>query len=189
MRSPFRVRFQPTACYTHILPLFAAIVIAFCGLSFRPSEAEAGTATGNLTVQLTVTASCTINTATLNFGSVAGTSLPTAAVTGSTTVSVTCTNGSPYSIGMGQGLNYLSTNRMVSSGNYIGYGLYLNSTYTEPWSTTTSNNSCSGGTNTCYLGTGNGTAQSVTIYGQIPTVATAPAPGSYSDTVIMTITY
>ena len=189
MCSPFRARIQPAVFRTYLLPLFAAIAIAFCGLCFRPSEAEAGTATGNLTVQLTVTSSCTIGAATLNFGSVAGTSLLATPVTGSTTVSVTCTNGSPYSIGMGQGANYLSTNRMASGTNYIGYNLYTDSAYTHLWGTTTSASSCTGGSNTCDLGTGNGSAQTVTIYGQIPIVATAPASGSYSDTVIMTITY
>ena len=88
---------------------------------------------------------------------------------------------------MDNGANYSVTRRMVSSGNYIGYGLYLDAGYTQPWSTTTANNSCSGGANTCYLGTGNGAAQSVNIYGNVPTVATAPAAGLYSDTVTMTM--
>ena len=78
---------------------------------------------------------------------------------------------------------------MVSSGAYIGYGLYLDAAFTEAWSTTTSASSCSGGANTCYLGNGNGSAQSINIYGAVPTVATAPAAGSYSDMVTMTITY
>jgi spore coat protein U-like protein len=162
----------------------ASGVVAICSIA-----AQAGTTTGNLTVEMAVTAACTIGAGTLNFGSVAGTSLLTSAVTGSTTVSVTCTNGSPYSIGMGQGQNYSSTNRMASSGAYIPYALYLDSQDTQAWSTTTSSSSCSGGSNTCYLGTGNGSAQSVNIYGNVPTVTVAPANGSYSDTVTMTITY
>jgi spore coat protein U-like protein len=154
-----------------------------------PQVAWAGTSTANLTVTLTITGSCTINAATLAFPSTAGTSLLSSAVTASTTVSVTCTNGSAYSIGMGQGSNYSSGNRMASGGNFIPYGLFLDAAWTQAWSTTTANNSCTGGANTCYLGTGNGSAQSVNIYGKVPTVATAPAPGSYSDTVLMTITY
>jgi spore coat protein U-like protein len=142
-----------------------------------------------LTVQMTITGGCTINAATLDFGSSAGTALLAAAVTGSTTVSVVCTSGSPFSIGMGQGSNYSSGNRLASAGNYIPYGLYLDGAWTQPWSTTNASNSCSGGANTCYLGTGTGSAQSVSIYGKAPTIATAPAPGSYSDTVLMTITY
>jgi spore coat protein U-like protein len=37
-------------------------------------------------------------------------------------------------------------------------------------------------------GTGNGSAQSLTVYGRVPTQAT-PAPASYSDTVTVTINY
>lgn len=185
----FKARNQPAVRRRPFPPTVASIAIALCMAALGSHAAQAGTATANLTVQLTVTASCTINAATLNFGSVAGTTLLTTASTANTTVSVTCSNGSPYSIGMGQGANYSAGNRMVAAGNFIPYGLFLNATFTQPWSTTTANNSCTGGANTCYLGTGNGTAQSVTIYGQVPTVATAPAPGSYADTVTMTVTY
>ena len=167
----------------------ASVAIGFYFLALGPLAAVAGTATANLTVTLTVTAACTINVATLAFPSTAGTSLTSTPVTASTTVSVTCTAGSAYSIGMGQGSNYSSGNRMASGGNYIPYGLYLDAAWTQAWSTTNASNSCSGGANTCYLGTGNGSAQSVNIYGKVPTIATAPAPGSYSDTVLMTITY
>ncbi len=157
-------------------------------LAIRPFEAGAGTATANLTVTLTITGSCTIGASTLNFGSDAGTSLLTTALTANTTVSVTCTNGSPYAIGMGQGSYYSSGNRMENGTNYIPYALYQNSSLTTPWTTAASSTTCTT-TGDCYLGTGNGTAQTVTIYGQVPTVAVAPAPGSYSDTVTMTIMY
>jgi spore coat protein U-like protein len=153
------------------------------------SMAQAGTATANLTAQITVTASCTINAATLTFPSTAGTALLSAAVTSSTTASVTCTNGSPYSIGMSNGANYAnSTRNMVSGGNSIGYGLYVDSAYTYPWTTGASNSTCTTA-NDCYLGTGSGSAQSINIYGQVPITATAPPSGTYSDTVTMTITY
>jgi spore coat protein U-like protein len=188
MCTRLRAGNQPVEHRPWLTSLFAAIAIAVCSLAIGPLQAEAGTATGNLTVQLTITSSCTIGAATLNFGSDAGTSLLTTALTANTTVSVTCTNLSPYSIGMGQGSNYSSTNRMANGANYIGYGLYTDSALTHPWTTASSSTTCTVA-NGCYLGTGNGSAQSVPIYGQVPTVATAPAPGSYSDTVVMTITY
>jgi len=164
------------------------ICIALVWVS-APVLAQAGTATANLTVQITITASCTINAATLTFPSTAGTSLLTTAVTGSTTVSVTCTNASPYSIGMGNGANFASgTRNMISGGNTVAYGLYVDAAYTHPWTTGATNSTCTT-TNDCYLGTGSGTAQPINIYGQVPTVATAPASGTYTDTVLMTITY
>jgi spore coat protein U-like protein len=153
------------------------------------ATAQAGTQTNNLTVQITITASCTINASTLTFPATAGTALTGAAVTGSTTVSVTCTNTSPYSIGMGQGANYSGgSNRMASGGNFLPYTLYVDAAYTHPWTTGATNSTCTTA-NQCYLGTGSGSAQSISIYGQVPTTASAPAPGTYSDTVLMTITY
>ena len=82
----------------------SAILVA---LSCAPL-AHAGTATSNLTVQIEILASCTINTATLNFSptGIAGTTLIASNVDAQTTVSVTCTNGSPYSIGMDNGANF-----------------------------------------------------------------------------------
>jgi spore coat protein U-like protein len=153
------------------------------------SAAHAGTQTAALTVQITVTASCTINAATLTFPSTPGTSLLSTAVTGSTTVSVTCTSGSPYAIGMDNGANASGSQRRMNTGsNYINYGLYTDSGYLNAWTTAASNSTCTSA-NSCYLGTGNGSAQSINIYGKVPTVATAPAPGTYTDTVTMTSTY
>lgn len=175
-----------------VQPIRWSIVAAATALvlAFSSTLLKAGTATANLTVQVTITASCTISAATLNFGSVAGTTVATTAQTGSATVSVTCTNGSAYSVGMGQGNNYSGgSNRMNNSTNYIPYGLYTDVGLTHAWTTTTSSSSCTGGASTCYLGTGTGSSQNITVYGQIPSTTTAPATGTYSDTVTMTITY
>ena len=164
----------------------ALLVVVAAGYQ---ATAQAGTATANLAVQMTVTASCTINAATLNFGSVAGTTLATTLQPGSTTVSVTCTNASPYSIAMDNGLNVSgSQRRMVNGGIFINYNLYTDAAHTNPWTTATSNTACTT-TNDCYLGTGSGSAQTVNIYGTVPATVTAPNTGTYSDTVTMTITY
>ena len=81
-----------------------AAIFLMAPLAVAP--AQAGTATANMTVQITITASCTIASAPmLDFGSNASTALLSAAVTASTTVSVTCSNGSPYAIGFDAGMN------------------------------------------------------------------------------------
>jgi spore coat protein U-like protein len=152
-------------------------------------DAQAGTATASLSVSIVITASCTINAATLAFPATAGTSLVTAAVSASSTVSVTCTNGSPYAIGMDNGSNASgSQRRMISGSNYLSYNLYVDSAHNFPWSTAASNSSCTT-SGDCYLGTGIGSAQSINIYGVVPITAVAPPPGTYNDTVTMTITY
>jgi len=155
---------------------------------FGLGAATAGSQTANLTVSIQITASCTISTAALTFPSTAASSLLTTAVTSSANVSVTCTSGSPYSIAMDNGANYSTTRRMALNSSYISYGLYVDSGLTHAWTTASSSTSCTS-SNSCYLGTGTGTAQSIPIYGQVPTVATAPAAGTYTDTVMMTITY
>lgn len=150
----------------------------------------AATAQSTLTVQVTITASCTIGAATLNFGgAIAGGSLLSAAVTASTTVSATCTTGTPYSIGMNNGVNASGAQRrMLSGSDYLNYDLFTDAAMNNPWTTAASAAACTSA-NSCALGTGNGTAQSISIYGRIPQQAAARAPGSYADTVTMTITY
>jgi spore coat protein U-like protein len=152
-------------------------------------NAQAGTATANLAVTIQINASCTINAATLDFGSRAGTLLVASNIDANTTVSVTCTNGSPYSIGMDNGANVSGSQRRMKSGsNFLNYGLYVDSGYSNPWITTGSPSSCTP-TSSCFLGTGNGSPQSVSIYGRVPLIGTAPPTGTYTDTVTMTITY
>jgi spore coat protein U-like protein len=166
-----------------------ATTLFLLSTSVYETAAQAGTSTANLTVQITITASCTINAATLDFGSNPGTTLVSSAINGSTTVSVTCTNGSPYSIGMDNGANVSGSQRRMKSGaNFLNYNLYTDAARLDAWTTASSSTTCTT-TNSCALGTGNGSAQSVNIYGAVPVVGTAPSTGVYTDTVVMTITY
>lgn len=163
--------------------------ILVCLLAGAPGVAQAGTSTAVLSVSIVITASCTISPATLIFATTSGTSLVTTAVNGSSSVSVTCTSGSPYSIAMDNGSNASgSQRRMISGSNFLSYNLYVDAAHTLPWSTATGPGTCTT-TNECFLGTGNGSSQSVNIYGVVPTTATAPPSGTYTDTVTMTITF
>jgi spore coat protein U-like protein len=161
-------------------------LLALLSLCAGPA-ARAGTATGTLPVSMTITASCTIGATAMAFTAQLGAGLVSTAATASGSISVTCTNQAPYAIGLDNGLNYSSTRRMVYNGsNYLPYGLYTNAGLTVPWSTATGSATCTTSSN-CYTGTGNGAAQSITVYGQVPTVTTAPVPGTYTDTVNITI--
>lgn len=142
--------------------------------------AVAGTATGSFAVQLTITASCVISsTATLNFGSQG---VLSSDVNQSTSLGVQCTSLTPYAIALSAGAGSgatTTTRKMTSSGNTIDYSLYQDSNHTTVWGTT-------GGE--LVSGTGSGSTQSYTIYGQIPAQST-PAAGSYSDTIGVTVSY
>lgn len=166
-----------------VLAALASTWVLFSG----GSTVHAQTATGNLTVQITVTAGCAISASTLNFGSVLSSAL-VSAVTGSTTISVTCTNGSPYSIGLDNGANALATQRrMINGANYLNYQLFTDAGRTIPWTTGANSTTCTVA-GQCITSTGTGTAQNFTVYGSA--IAVLPvAAGSYSDTVTMTVTY
>jgi spore coat protein U-like protein len=62
----------------------------------------------------------------------------------------------------------------------INYSLYSDSGRTTNWGNTV-------GTDT-VAATGNGSAQAYTVYGRIPP-QTTPAPGTYTDTITVTVTY
>jgi spore coat protein U-like protein len=140
-----------------------------------------GTATTTFTVTATVPTTCSIATNNLNFGT-AG--VLTANMDATTTLSPTCTNGTPYNVGLnaGNGAGATVTTRKMTSGSgaTVNYALYQNSTRTANWGNTV-------GTDT-VSGTGTGNAQSLTVYGRIPS-QTTPAPAIYNDTIVVTLTY
>lgn len=138
------------------------------------------TATATFNVTATVPTTCSIATNNLNFGTVG---VLTANTDATTTLTPTCTNGTPYNIGLDGGLSGATdpTQRKMTNGTaFVLYGLYRNSARSLPFGNTI-------GTNT-LTGTGSGLAQSVTVYGRIAPQAT-PSPGTYNDTIVVTLTY
>ena len=133
--------------------------------------------TNSFQVNTTVVASCSVSAATLAF--------PNYSLVqddGSTTVTVTCTNTTPYTLGLsaGTGSGATVTNRKMTNGaNTLNYVLYANPLRTSIWGNTSSNNVTSAGT---------GVAQPFTVYGRIPANQT-PAPGTYTDTITATVTF
>jgi len=156
------------------------VVATVCLLAFA-SLSLAATTTSNFTVQIALTASCSINSAAaLDFGSQA---ILSANVDQTSTLAVQCSNTTPYNIGLDAGTGAgatVATRKMTSGGNTVSYSLYSDSGRTTVWGNTV-------GTDT-VAATGNGSAQSYTVYGRVA-AQTTPAPGAYSDTVTVTVTY
>jgi len=74
----------------------ATILVAF--FSFVDGEAEALTATGSFNVQVAITATCVVTSATtLDFGTQG---VLSANVDQTSTINVTCTNTTPYNIAL-----------------------------------------------------------------------------------------
>lgn len=126
--------------------------------------------------------SCNISTTPMSFGTRADLN---SAQTSSNQISVTCTNGVKYSLGLNNGSNggTSPTNRFMAnaaSGQKISYGIFQNSSMTQQWGTTAGADIISG--------TATGLTQVYNAYGQIP-VQSTPVGGSYADTVVITLTY
>lgn len=145
------------------------------GLSF----AQAATSTANFQVTAMVQATCMISAGNLDFGTYTGT-----ATTATSSISVTCTNTTPYNVGLNAGSSSgatVTTRKMADSGgDTLSYGLYQDAAYSLNWGDTT-------GTDT-VAGTGDGSTQTLTVYGQLP-AGQYVTPGSYSDTVTATVYY
>ena len=163
-----------------------AAVAACSALGAASFNAQAGSATTSMQVQITLVASCSIAANTLNFGS--GVGLLTTAVSGSTTLSVTCSNTTPYNVELDGGTVSGSTvtSRLMAgtatgnTGTTIGFQLYSNAGLSTVWGNTV-------GTNT-VTGTGTGSVQTLTVYCQVPVQAT-PKPDTYQTTITATVAY
>jgi spore coat protein U-like protein len=146
--------------------------------------------TFSFTVNATVIANCNISTISgLTF---ATSSALTSNVDTTGSISAQCTNTTPYSIGLDNGANATGSQRRMFSaakGGYISYNLYTDAARTSAWTASTSASSCTSGGGTCALGTGTGATQpAVTVYGRVP-AQTTPATGTYTDSVVVTVTF
>jgi spore coat protein U-like protein len=157
--------------------LLAGIVLVFAN--------NAGFATTTISstfsVQLTISASCIISSASsLTF---AASGVIATAINQTSTIQVQCTNTTAYNIGLNPGTATgatVTTRKMTSGSNTINYSLFRDAGMTSNWGQTV-------GTDT-VSSTGTGAVQSFTVYGQVPAQST-PAPGAYSDTITVTVTY
>ncbi len=132
------------------------------------------------TVQANHVGSCSVAANNLNFGTLA---LLTANADATTALDVTCTAGASYQIGLNGGLSGAAdpTQRKMASGaNQLTYGLYQDAGRATPWGSTL-------GVDT-VPGAGTGASQILTVFGRIPPQPT-PSPATYSDTIVVTVTY
>jgi spore coat protein U-like protein len=134
---------------------------------------QAQTATGQFEVRLSIEEACSIQTQEMDFGA-AG--LLTQDIETSSTITVHCTNTTPFSVALDQGSN--GERRMVSNGDSIGYGLYSDASFQTPWGDDTN----------AVNGLGDGEPQQLTVYGIVRAQPSA-APGDYFDLVTATVTF
>jgi len=148
------------------------------GLSSTSAVAQTNPATTTFGVSATVLKDCIVSATALAFGNYTG-----AVNTNTSTVTVTCTKSTTYTVGLDAGLASgatVTTRQMQNGTNLLNYGLYSNGTWTTNWGNTSGTNWVSG--------TGSGAAQALTVYGQIP-AGQYVTPGTYADTIAVTVTY
>lgn len=161
-------------------------LLALAALAAALPAVHAGSASDSLSVTATVVSACTVSVATLNFG---GSIDPLAAATpidATSTLTVVCTNTTPYAVSLDAGLNAggaanFGGRTMKSGAHSLGYQLYTTAARAVVWGDGT-------GGSAPVSGTGIGSSQSLTIHGRLPSLS-GVVPGTYSDTVTVTISY
>jgi spore coat protein U-like protein len=163
---------------THAMMLIQGAMLA--------GAVHAATTTTSFTVTSTLLATCSASATTLAFG----TYTPgTGALTGNGTVTVKCTKNSPYTVALNGGTTTGGTvaQRLMAAGaNTLQYNLFTSAAFTTVFGD-------GSGTSKTQAGTGAGiaTGTAFTVFGQLPdnAINQIAVPGSYSDTITVTISY
>jgi spore coat protein U-like protein len=165
-----------TRITTFRLALGAVCLAAVSGPAFASSTQQA-----SFKVMADVTATCTIAAADLNFAAYvpAGSAVP-----GTSSITLNCTNGTTYDVGLNAGVfsgATTSTRKMTGPGSFaLSYGLFTDASHATNWGNVV-------GTST-EGGTGSGANQTLTVYGLIPGTQNVGA-GHYEDTITATVTF
>ena len=162
------------------------LMVAVAGaLLVASGTAGAATKTTTFGVSAVVNPNCLVSAQPLAFGGYDG----TAAKTGTSDISVRCSSGTTFAVGLSTGGGTFAQRLLSGSGaNKLQYNLFTSAAATTIWGDGT----LSTGT---MPGTGAGMAaantQTLTVYGQLPDNAFnqgAPS-GNYNDTITVTVTY
>lgn len=158
-------------------------------ISILPMVASAATATTTFNVTATVNATCSVTATDVAFGIVDP--LATTAATATGTVVATCTNGSAYTIDLSAGAGTYAQRTMSNGSSTLDYNLYNDATYTSVLGDGTGSTVLisASAPDLGTAGTGNGGAQTYTVYGQLPLPQATATTGSYTDTINVTLNY
>lgn len=150
-------------------------------LTFGETSCSQSGAASGFQVSASLTSSCSVSVTPMDFGVISN--QITAEIDQTAQIAVSCTNGSGYTIGLDFGQHAVDAGargrRMASGGNLLGYGLYQDAARSLDWGMIPS---------TQGSGTGTGGTQALTVYGRVFSPQ-SPAAGSYSDLVVITVTY
>lgn len=157
------------------------------GLLSAGAASAANPATATFLVSATVLKTCTVSATPLAFGNYTPGS---GAISNTSSINVACTNGSPYTMTVNGGSTTGGsiTQRLMTNGTQtLQYNLYTTNTFT----TLLGDGTTGGSAKVTGTGAGLATASTTTVYGQLPdsTANQAVPPGSYTDTVTVSVAY
>lgn len=156
----------------------ADVKISYSDLQLFNCLTLASPVTAPFTVSGNVLPNCLVSAQNISFGT---RGVLTSNTDAQGQISVRCTPGTAYSVSLNGGLaNAAPTARRMTLGaGFVTYGLYRDNARTQPWGS---------GVGQTVAGTGTGLAQPIAVFGRVPP-QTTPAPGTYADTVVATVTY
>lgn len=161
------------------------------GALFGIGAAQAATTTTTFQVTATVLARCAVSASALNFGNY-NPGAGNVDVSATNNISVNCTRGTGYTVGLNPGLAPSATvtsRRMRSAAapaEELAYSLFTTAARTTNWGDTVATGAPTG------TGSGFGTAATFTVHGRIPDTAAnqnALVAADYADTITVTVTY
>ena len=167
--------------------LLALAVTAGLALAAGNAQALPNPVTATFQVSATVIKACTVAATALAFGNYT----PTAGnVVNTSTISIACTSGTPYTMTVGPGSTTggTITQRLMTNGTQtLQYNLYTSNTY----ATLLGDGTTSGSSKVTGTGAGLASLATTTVYGQLPDIAANQAvpPGAYTDTVTVSVAY
>jgi spore coat protein U-like protein len=180
------------------LRLMLAAAVTLCAAGAGRAQQ---TVTATMAVNSAVLPACTVYSVANNFGVYVNANTSTTQTT-SSTIDVLCTSGTSANVTLNNGLyskiasslgivcvnNAICTRAMWNgqsasqTANYLAYDIYTNSTHTTVWGGSTAQTAKGAGL------TGTATVP-VYAYTLIPAGQAAASPGTYNDTVTITISF
>lgn len=148
---------------------------------------DVSSGTASLTVNMTVTNDCTISAPTISFG---GAPVVSAFGTVNQAINISCTKGSAYNVGLGDGEHPVSAGgrrQMSQGGNFLQYDIFQGAGNTRWGSVGTANRRDSSAADV-NPGNGTGTGSQLFYYNaRIYTDQNTPPAGVYKDNVILDV--
>lgn len=167
--------------------LARAALLAPLALVSAPRSAQSAGISADFFVGAQLGGSCAVGSSGIDFGRydpvVLHSTLP---LPGVGNLDVSCTLGAPAVVTLGQGVSpgtgstgAAPVRRLSNGDSHLAYALYRDVLHTQPWGDTVD-------TGAVLLGTGS--SLPIPVYGSVP-AAQNVAPGSYNDTVVITVTF